>query len=141
MCIRDSIRVYDAWLHLQDCREPLGMPGDESGLPAEMSIDEVWTAIGYIIGKKGGAPDGSRVEVTLSGPVETTIRVVVDGRASVVDAFDGEVTATLSMSSHHWLALTGGRKDPVPMIDDGRVALGGDLALARQLAERLAFTI
>jgi hypothetical protein len=29
----------------------------------------------------------------------------------------------------------------VPMIDDGRVALGGDLSLARQLAERLAFTI
>ena len=23
-----AIRVYDAWLHLQDCREPLGRPGD-----------------------------------------------------------------------------------------------------------------
>jgi len=37
--------------------------------------------------------------------------------------------------------LTGGRVDPVPLIEDGRVALGGDLVLARQLAERLAFTI
>ena len=136
-----NVRVYDSWLHLEDCREPLGHEPSAGGRPAEMSVEEVTTAAGYIIGKKGGAPNGSRVEVTLTGPVEATIRVVVDGRASVVDAFDGEATATLSMSSHHWLALTGGRKDPVPMIDDGRVALGGDLPLARQLAERLAFTI
>ena len=58
-----------------------------------------------------------------------------------MDAFDDGPTCTLSMSSHDWLALTGGRKDPAPLIDDGRVALGGDEALARQLAERLAFTI
>ncbi|HBL08141.1 MAG TPA: hypothetical protein DDZ64_03440, partial [Acidimicrobiaceae bacterium] len=72
-------------------------------------------------------PDGSRVEVTLTGPVEATIRVAVDGRASVVEAFEDGPTATLAMSSHDWLALTGGRKDPVPLIEDGRVVLGGDL--------------
>ena len=136
-----AIRVYDAWLHLQDCREPLGMPGDESGLPAEMSIDEVGTAIGYIIGKKGGAPDGSRVEVTLTGPVERVLRVAVDGRASAVDEFDGPPTATLALSSSDFAALTGGRADPGPYLADGRVVLGGDEALARQLAENLAFTI
>ena len=135
------IRVYDAWLHLEDCREPLGHEPSAGGLAAEMSVDEVGTAAGYIIGKKGGAPDGSRVEVTLTGPVEATIRVAVDGRASVVEAFEDGPTVTLAMSSHDWLALTGGRKDPVPLIEDGRVVLGGDLNLARQLAERLAFTI
>ena len=135
------LRVYDAWLHLEDCREPLGHEPSAGGLAAEMSVDEVGTAAGYIIGKKGGAPDGSRVEVTLTGPVEATIRVAVDGRASVVEAFEDGPTVTLAMSSHDWLALTGGRKDPVPLIEDGRVVLGGDLNLARQLAERLAFTI
>ena len=88
------IRVYDAWLHLQDCREPLGMPGDESGLPAEMSIDEVGTAIGYIIGKKGGAPDGSRVEVTLTGPVERVMRVAVGPPSSSSTAVARPSTAT-----------------------------------------------
>ena len=135
------VRVYDSWLHLEDCREPLGHEPSAGGLPAQMSVDEVSTAAGYIIGKKGGAPEGSRVEVNLTGPVEAAIRVAVDGRASVVEAFDNGPTCTLSMSSHDWLALTGGRKDPLPLIDDGSVALGGDEALARQLAERLAFTI
>ncbi len=135
------VRVYDSWLHLEDCREPLGQETSTGGLPAQMSVDEVATAAGYIIGKKGGAPDGSRVEVNLTGPVESMVRVAVDGRASVVESFDDGPTCTLSMSSHDWLALTGGRKDPVPLINEGKVTLGGDEELARQLAERLAFTI
>ena len=136
-----QVRVYDVWLHLQDCREPLGMPGDESGLPAEMSVDEIATAIGYIIGKKGGAPDGSRVEIVLTGPVERVLRVAVDGRANAVDEFEAGPTATLAVSSTDFAALTGGRVDPGPYLADGRVALGGDEELARQLAENLAFTI
>ena len=135
------VRIYDSWLHLEDCRAPLGHPSCAGGRPAEMSVAEVTTAAGFVIGKKAGAPDGSRVEITLTGPVAATIRVAVDGRARVVEELDGEPTATLALSSNDWLALTGGRVDPVPLIEDGRVALGGDLVLARQLAERLAFTI
>lgn len=135
------VRVYDSWLHLEDCREPLGYEPSIGGLPAEIAVDEVTTAAGYIIGKKGGAPDGSRVEVLLTGPVEAVILVEVRDRAKVVNVLEGEPTVTLSMSSHDWLALTGGRKDPVPLIADGRVCLGGDLDLSRQLAENLAFTI
>ncbi|GIT46196.1 MAG: hypothetical protein Ct9H300mP12_07810 [Acidimicrobiales bacterium] len=48
---------------------------------------------------------------------------------------------TLTMSYHDWLALTGGRVDPQPLLDDGRVTVGGDVDLARQMAVRLAFTI
>ena len=135
------VRVYDSWLHLEDCRAPLGHPQGTAGRPAEMSVAEVSTAAGFVIGKKAGAPDGSRVEVTLTGPVEATIRVVVDGRAAVVDELGGEPTVTLAMSSHDWLSLTGGRIDPQPLLDDGRVTVGGDVDLGIQMATRLAFTI
>ena len=135
------VRIYDSWLHLEDCREPLGHELSLGGLSAEIAVDEVTTAAGYIIGKKGRAPNGSRVEIVLTGPVERIIRVTVDDRASVVQTFDSEPTVTLTMSAHDWLALTGGRKDPVPIIEDGQVVLGGDEVLARQLVENLAFTI
>jgi len=135
------VRVYDSWLHLEDCRVPLGHQPAGGSRPAEMSVAEVATAAGFVIGKKAGAPDGSRVEVTLTGPVEAVIRVAVDGRANVVDELDGGPTVTLAMSSNDWLALTGGRVDPQPLIDDGRVVLGGDVDLARHMAANLAFTI
>jgi len=137
-----QIRVYDAWLHLQDCREPLGLPGDEDGLPAEIAIDEVSSAAGYIVGKKGGAPEGSRVQISISGPVERTLRVQVkEGRAALVESFDGDPTSTLTMSSLDFTALTGGRDDSATYIEGGRVVLGGDLEVARRIAENLAYTI
>ena len=135
------VRVYDSWLHLEDCRAPLGHQPSAGGRPAEMAVAEVATAAGFVIGKKAGAPEGSRVEVILTGPVDSTIRVVVDKRAEVVDALDGEPTVRLTMSSNDWLALTGGRIDPQPLLADGRVAVSWDVSLGTQMATRLAFTI
>ncbi|SVB14747.1 uncharacterized protein METZ01_LOCUS167601, partial [marine metagenome] len=48
---------------------------------------------------------------------------------------------SLTMSCYDWLSLTGGRGDPQPLLDDGRVMVGGDVELARQMAASLAFTI
>ena len=45
--------------------------------------------MGFVVGKLGKAPDGSRVAIELTGPLARTIRVVVDGRARLVDDFGG----------------------------------------------------
>ena len=76
----------------------------------------------------------------LTGPVERVMRVAVDGRATAVDELEGGPTATLAVSSTDFAALTGGRADPGPYLADGRVTIGGDEELARQLAMNLAFT-
>ena len=41
--------------------------------------------MGFVVGKLGSAPDGSRVAIELTGPLARTIRVDVDGAAQVVD--------------------------------------------------------
>jgi uncharacterized protein (TIGR03083 family) len=134
-----EIRVFDCWMHEQDIRAATGRPGHEEGPAAEQSLAEVIGALGYIIGKRGRAPDGSSVLIRLTGPIERDVRVVTSGRAKVVDAFDGEPTATISLSSSLFLRLAGGRQDPEGAL--GEVKLGGDIGLARQLATNLAFTI
>ena len=54
--------------------------------------------MGFVVGKLGKAPDGSRVAIELTGPLARTIRVAVDGRAQVVDDFGGqEPTATIRL--------------------------------------------
>ena len=134
-----QIRIFDCWMHEQDVRAAVGQPGNEGGDAAGESLAEVVRALGYIIGKRGRAPDGSSVLIRLCGPVEREIAVVVDGRARVVEAIEREPTATLTLPSSLFMRLAGGREDAQAAL--ARIELCGDLALARQLATSLAYTI
>jgi uncharacterized protein (TIGR03083 family) len=133
------IRVFDCWMHEQDIRAAVGLAGNEDGPAAAEALAEVVLALGYIIGKKGRAPDGSSVLIRLTGPVEQDMPVVIEGRARVVPRIDGEPTASLILSSSLFLRLAGGREEPGEAL--ARIAFAGDEALGRQLATNLAYTI
>jgi uncharacterized protein (TIGR03083 family) len=133
------IRIFDSWMHEQDIRAAVGLPGNEDGPAAAEALAEVVLALGYIIGKRGRAPDGSSVLIKLTGPVERDLLVVVDGRARVVARIEGAPTASLTLSSSLFLRLAGGREDAHEAL--GRIELSGDEALGRQLATNLAYTI
>jgi uncharacterized protein (TIGR03083 family) len=134
-----QIRIFDCWMHEQDIRVAVGIPGNESGAAAEEALDEVVRALGYIIGKRGRAPDGSSVLIRLTGPVKRDLHVLVEGRARVVEQIEGAPTASLALSSSLFFRLAGGREDGQAAV--GGIELGGDTALARQLATNLAYTI
>jgi len=134
-----EIRVFDCWMHEQDIRAAAQRPGNEGGPAAEQALAEVVGALGYIVGKRGQAPDGSSVLIRLTGPIERDLYVVTSGRAKVVGALDGEPTATIALPSSLFMRLAGGRKDPAAAL--GEITLGGDVGLARQLATNFAFTI
>lgn len=135
-----QIRVFDCWMHEQDIREGLGRPGHESGPCARASVDEVERAMGYIVGKKVGAPPGSSVTIDLTGPVKRKINVEVDGRAKVVDELPEPATATVAMSSTLFMRLAGGRAATVTN-RHGDIEFHGDLELAKRLVTNLAFTV
>jgi uncharacterized protein (TIGR03083 family) len=134
-----QIRIFDCWMHEQDIRAAVGIPGNESGTVAEEALGEVVKALGYIVGKRGRAPDRSSVLIRLTGPVQRDLPVVVDGRARVVAAIEGEPTACLTLSSSLFFRLAGGRDHAEAVV--GRIELAGDTGLARQVATHLAYTI
>jgi uncharacterized protein (TIGR03083 family) len=134
-----EIRVFDCWLHEQDIRSAVGRPGHEDGRCAELSVDEVVRALGFIVGKQASAPEGSAVTIELIGPVYRTVHVAVEGRTAVVTKLDRPATATLHLPSTVFVRLAGGRADVMSGLDTIRLA--GDLDLARRVAENLAFTI
>jgi uncharacterized protein (TIGR03083 family) len=134
-----QIRIFDCWVHEQDVRDAVGRAGHESGPVAEQAVDEIVRALGYIVGKKAGAPEGSRVTFELTGPVERSVHVAVDGRARVVDHLDAPATAVVALESGLFTRLACGRVDPATVLDD--VALSGDTGLGRQVVANLAFTI
>jgi uncharacterized protein (TIGR03083 family) len=134
------IRHYDCFMHEHDMRHAVGAPARLDAPDLDSALDEVTTGLGYIVGRKAGMPDGSRVRIDLHGGVERTMLVAVDGRAAVVDELAGPPTVGVAMPVDLFLRLTGGRADGVDRID-GEVAVSGDAALAHQLVANLAFTI
>jgi len=133
------IRVFDCWMHEQDIRHAVGRPGGEGGPVAEECLEEVRAALGFIVGKQAGAPDGSSVTIALDGPVQRSMHVVVDGRATVRDTLDAPATATLQMPSALFMRLTGGRIQPSSA--KGQVTVLGDVELGHRVLENLAFTV
>ncbi|HEY5855049.1 MAG TPA: maleylpyruvate isomerase family mycothiol-dependent enzyme [Aldersonia sp.] len=133
------IRLFDCWMHEHDIRDALGVPSDEGGTRGELAFAEIDGAIGYLVGKKGKAPDGSRVEIELTGPLARTIRVAVDGRAQRVDAFDASPTTTITLDSRLFVRLTGGRTTAEAHIDE--ISIAGDRTLGKQIVHHFAFTM
>jgi uncharacterized protein (TIGR03083 family) len=134
-----EIRLFDTWMHEQDVRVAVGVPGNEEGPAAELAVDEVAGALGYIVGKKAAAPQGSSIRISLTGPVHRRLCVVVDGKARVVDGIDADPTAEVALSSSLFLRLAGGRVEPETQL--AAVRLTGDSTLGRQVVTHLAYTI
>jgi uncharacterized protein (TIGR03083 family) len=128
------IRVFDCWMHEQDIRDAIGVPGHESGLPVDVTLDELAGALGYVVAKKAGAPKGSSVTFDLGG---RKLHVQVEDRAAVVEALPAPATTTLGMSVGTFSRLAGGRIDP----GLATVHLQGDAELGRRIVENLAYTI
>jgi uncharacterized protein (TIGR03083 family) len=134
------IRHFDVYLHEQDIRSALGMALRSDPPDVTSALEEVSTGLGYIVGRRASMPEGSRVRIDLSGPVERTYLVLVEGRAALVDAFDAPATVGIELSAPLFLRLTGGRHDPgVTPADE--IRFSGDRALGEQLVANLAFTI
>lgn len=137
------VRVFDCWMHEQDIRQALSRPPSDDTLrcpAAELSLDEIAATMGYIVGKRAKAPEGSRVLFELTGPVARDIRVSVDGRARLVDDFGGrEPTATIRLDGLQFTRLSGGR--PMSPARSQDIALGGDRDVATQVVENLNFVI
>jgi hypothetical protein len=105
-----------------------------------VSLDEIAATLGFVVGKLAKAPDGSRIQFDLTGPLARSIRVSVDGRAQVVEDFGGrEPTATIRLDALQFTRLAGGR--PLCPARPQDVELGGDKDVADQIVERLNFVI
>jgi uncharacterized protein (TIGR03083 family) len=132
------VRTFDCFMHENDVRDAVGAgTADLSGPAARLALDEMEASMGFVVGKLGGAPDGSRVRFELTGPLARTINVAVDGRAKVVDEFDGDPTTTITLDGLLFTRLAGGR---VP-VDHESITYSGDEKVGRRIVEHLNYVI
>lgn len=137
------VRIFDCWMHEHDIRDAIGAPasaGELVGSAGELALDEMAASMGFVVGKLGGAPDGSRVSLELTGPLGRTINVAVEGRAKVVDDFgDDDATSTIRLDGLLFSRLAGGRT-PLALHADA-ITYGGDEAVGKRVVEHLNYVI
>jgi uncharacterized protein (TIGR03083 family) len=137
------VRTFDCWMHEHDIREAvdrLGADAEFAGADSRLALDEMAASMGFVVGRLGGAPDGSRVRLELTGPLARTINVAVDGRAKVVEDFGGaDPTTTITIDGLLFTRLAGGRTTAGRHPD--AIAYSGDRAVGKRIVEHLNYVI
>jgi len=138
-----ELRAFDSWVHEQDVRSALGRPGGQGGLASRLAADHVQRAMGFVVGKKAAAADGSVVRFEISGPPSDTrsfTLAVEAGRAHSVDG-DVEPTVTLALSNLDFVQLGCGRTTAAQVDAAGGIGVVGDPALAQAVVSSMNFMV
>lgn len=139
-----DIRLMDCWVHEQDIRRALAMPGHHTGRITERAIDRFVGAMGFVAARKAGASDGSVLAFELTGDGARRFTVVVDGRRARVGGplADGQdATVSLVMAAETFCCLSLGRWAGPDVRAAGLVTMLGDRALGERMVDAMTFMI
>ncbi|WP_432478204.1 maleylpyruvate isomerase family mycothiol-dependent enzyme [Nocardioides sp. GXQ0305] len=128
-------RPLDVWLHEQDVRRAVGRPGNLDGPGAIHTADYLAESLGFVLGKRVGAPAGTTLVLQLAGHPAYGFEVGDDGRGRPV-APPADPTVQLTTDRETFVLLAAGRREARP----GAVQVEGDAALAEQVLASLAVT-
>lgn len=136
------VRVFDSWMHEQDMRRALGIDGHLTGPVVDACRTNFAGALGFVVGKRAAAADGTTVRIVCTGGPGWVFGVVVDGRAKVVDETEvpAEPTVTVTVPFTTFVALGGGRWHEAEADAAGGIELTGDSDLGRRILAGMAFT-
>lgn len=136
-----DVRVFDCWFHENDARRVLGMDEFLDGPIVAHSLGECVRALGFVVGKKAGAPQGATVVFDITGPAGRTVAVGVEGRATLLDDVPSDPTVTITTDVGTFCVLCGGRRGLADMQAAGRIHVDGDTALGTAVLGNLGFMI
>jgi uncharacterized protein (TIGR03083 family) len=132
-----AVRVFDCWAHEQDVRRALDRPGGRGGAGEATTLDRVDSFLGYVVGRKVGAPEGTSVVWDVAGPLPRRVALaVVDGRARPTDAPDRPTVGFVLDAMTYW-RLGCGRTTADAAFADGAVTVTGDVELGRRVLDAM----
>lgn len=126
-------RPLDVWMHEQDVRRAVEMPGGMDSPAAIHVVDYLSESMGFILAKRAQVPPGTVVRLNVEGHRPRTFAVDADGRGVELDI--AEPNVTLAMDRETFIVLAGGRRT----VTDG-VTITGDESLGRQILDNLVVT-
>ena len=139
-----ATRILDCWVHEQDVRRTLNMPGRLGGPAAEHSIDRLLGTIPIVVGKRAACPEGRAAVIRITGDVERELVCEVNrGRAGFVAQPATDSLCAITMDTSTFLALATGRTT-ASAVDDHIAISAGDptgAELGRRVVDQLNMMI
>jgi uncharacterized protein (TIGR03083 family) len=129
-------RPLDVWMHEQDVRRALSVPGGMDSPAARHSAGYLAESLGYVLAKRLRAEPGTTVLLEVEGQKAVAAGVTEEGRGQLLAETPASPTVALRTDRESFVVLAGGRCRP----DAGRLEILGDKALGEQLVGHLAVT-
>jgi uncharacterized protein (TIGR03083 family) len=127
-------RPLDVWMHEQDIRRAVALPGRMDSAAAKHTADYLLESLGVVVGKRVAPPAGTTVVVAVDGSETVALEVADNGRANPTAEVPEAPTVGLHMGREDFIVLAGGRRDPAD------VQVTGDAELARRILDAIAVT-
>ena len=136
------IRIFDAWVHEQDIRRALKLPGELEGPVAVHSVGRIARAMPFVVARKSQAPDGATVVFDITGPAGRLVPVGVEGsRGSELDSEPASPTVRITCDVETFACLGCGRWDPAEALRSGKITVTGDTALGEAIVTNMNIMI
>jgi uncharacterized protein (TIGR03083 family) len=116
-------RPLDVWMHEQDVRRAVGMPGGMDSPAARHTADYLTESLGMVVGKRVAPPAGTTVVLEVEGSPVRAVAVGDDGKALPVEP-PAEPTVRIGMDRESFIVAAGGRRTPEAVRIEGDRALG-----------------
>ena len=129
-------RPLDVWMHEQDVRRAVGMPGGMDSPAAQHTADYLAESLGMVLAKRVGAPAGTTVVLELEGSEPVAFAVNESRRGEQLARIPDDPSVRLTMGRESFILLAGGRRAPEP----GAIRIEGDEQLGTQVIDTLAVT-
>jgi uncharacterized protein (TIGR03083 family) len=132
------MRAFDAWVHEQDIRRALGRPGNLDSPGAQLTRSQLLGALPRVVAKLAGAPSGTAVRLSVTGPIAFDQGIVVDEqrRGRLTAEPPPAPTLTLGTDWETFTRLLAGRIPP----SSAKVDIIGDSDLAARILAHIAVT-
>ena len=127
-----AMRLLDSWVHEQDIRRPIGVPGHLAGEIPQHVFERLVRGLPKAVAKGAGAPDGSVVVFRVEGVDggEAVAVGVEERRGRRLDTVPESPNARLRMDLETFVCLTCGRWTVERAVQEGSLEIEGDLGVA-----------
>lgn len=136
------IRIMDAWVHEQDIRRALNIPGELESAVAAHSVGRVARAMPFVTARKAQAPDGTTAVFDITGPAGRVVSVAVEGgRGNEQESEPDSPTVRITTDVETFACLGCGRWDPAEALGSGKITVAGDTALGETIVNQMNIMI